>query len=341
MAANRKFSQTSPDRANELFAKLLQTSDGAVKTRERLFSELKDELQLLANLQEQYLFPVLRKHDMGDLLQDAMNDNSETSALLDELDRMPKNSGEFLKKVADLRRVFQQHIRDDKKELLPAVLEVMSEEEVEAVVEKVEDEMAANEQAKRSETEQRPGDMRPVREQIAAVQQLAENVASNVRSGMEDTQKTARSVQDAMQSSLGAMSELAHQSTDRLMQLYGFPARGGQDLAEQTSQHLRAVTQSAAVLTRGMQDISQQWLELSQNRMQQNLERMTDFTNCRSVFDILALQSALVRSNLEQMLDNSRRIAEMSCRVTDEATRTMYERGDGRSEIASYPRRAA
>src|SRR5690606_18669927 len=98
MAANRKFSQTSPDRANELFAKLLQTSDGAVKTRERLFSELKDELLLLANLQEQYLFPVLRKHDMDDLLQDAMNDNSETSALLDELDRMPKNSGEFLKK---------------------------------------------------------------------------------------------------------------------------------------------------------------------------------------------------------------------------------------------------
>ena len=33
-----------PAKANELFAKLSETSDGAVKTRERLFAELKADL---------------------------------------------------------------------------------------------------------------------------------------------------------------------------------------------------------------------------------------------------------------------------------------------------------
>lgn len=50
--------RTPPDRANDLFEKLLATSDNAIKTRERLLADLKEELGLLATLQEQHLFPV-------------------------------------------------------------------------------------------------------------------------------------------------------------------------------------------------------------------------------------------------------------------------------------------
>src|SRR6476619_7756913 len=50
-----------PAKANDLFAKLSETSDGAVKTRERLFAELKAELEFHTSLEEQHLFPVLRR----------------------------------------------------------------------------------------------------------------------------------------------------------------------------------------------------------------------------------------------------------------------------------------
>ena len=40
----RTLMQVGPTKANELFAKLAETSDGAVKTREKLFAELKGEL---------------------------------------------------------------------------------------------------------------------------------------------------------------------------------------------------------------------------------------------------------------------------------------------------------
>ena len=50
MTTNGTYSQTPLDKANELFEKLLATSDNAVKTRERLLSDLKDELELLAVL---------------------------------------------------------------------------------------------------------------------------------------------------------------------------------------------------------------------------------------------------------------------------------------------------
>ena len=38
MPISRRFSQAPPDKANELFEKLLATSDNAVKTRERLLA---------------------------------------------------------------------------------------------------------------------------------------------------------------------------------------------------------------------------------------------------------------------------------------------------------------
>jgi hypothetical protein len=42
----RTLTQTGPVKANELFARLLGTSGGAMKTREKLFAELKAELEL-------------------------------------------------------------------------------------------------------------------------------------------------------------------------------------------------------------------------------------------------------------------------------------------------------
>src|SRR5215213_9498057 len=52
MTTIRQLIQTSPAKANELFAKLAETSENAVKTRERLFADLKEELELLARLEE-------------------------------------------------------------------------------------------------------------------------------------------------------------------------------------------------------------------------------------------------------------------------------------------------
>ena len=44
---------------------------------------------------------------------------------------------------------------------------------------------------------------------------------------------------------------------------------------------------------------------------------------CRTLPEFLAVQSSLLRDNLELTLSNSRRIAELSARVTDHATRTV------------------
>jgi hypothetical protein len=318
MMTNRGFSQAPPDKANELFDKLLATSDNAVKTRERLLADLKEELELLATLQEEHLFPVLTRHGMQDLVQEATTDNQQTAALLGELERMPKNNAEFVSKVTELRRAFQQHIRDDRKELLPAVLKVLSDEEANAIAETVEDEMANIDETKRSEA-------RRSREQVEAVQRVTEDVADTLRAGVESAQTMAQAMQEAVSNSFGAFSELARRSTGQTLDQPDGTTRG---LTEEAAHNLRAVAQSSTVLTRGLQEVSREVVTRSQQRLQRNLDGWQALARCRSMTDFVEVQSSLLRDNLEQTLESSRRLAELTLQMTDEATKTVTVQAD-------------
>ena len=318
MTATRRFSQAPPDKANELFDKLLATSDNAVKTRERLLADLKQELELLATLQEEHLFPVLTRHGMQDLVQEATNDNQETAALLGELERMPKNSAEFIDKVTELKRAFQQHIRDDRKELLPAVLKVLSDEEANVIAETVEDEMANIDETKRAEA-------RRSREQGEAVQRVTEDVADTLRAGVESAQTMAQAMQEAVSNSFSVFSELARRSTGQTLDQPDGTTRG---LTEEAAHNLRAVAQSSTALARGLQEVSREVVSRSQQRLQRNLDGLQALARCRSITDLVEVQSSLLRDNLEQTLENSRRLAELTVQMTDEATKTVTVQAD-------------
>ena len=217
MTTIRQLIQTSPAKANELFAKLTETSGNAVKTREKLFADLKSELELQIKLEEQHLFPVLKKRkETKDLVSGALNDNKQTRKLLTELERTPKESEEFASKVAELRKAFQQHVRDERKELLPAVLKALDDEEAEAIVEKIEGAKRAEaEAAKRAEAEERRAAAqekqkkaetvaRQERERVETVRQATESVGNVVRVSTEAPRRVAETAREAVQSGVGA-----------------------------------------------------------------------------------------------------------------------------------------
>ena len=322
MTTIRQLIQTSPARANELFAKLVDTSENAVKTREKLFAELKDELELLASLKEQHLFPVLRKHkDLKDLVREALNDNKATRKLLTELDHTPKDGEEFATRMAELWRVFQQHVRDEKKELLPAVLKALSDEEAEAVVERIEAGKAEIEEAKRAEAEQRRAAARRERDEAERVQQAAETVVNTAWAAPKTAQQAATTAQEVVRSGVSTAAEVAQRTTVQVTEVFSAARERTQHLTERAAQNLQAVTQSSAVLARGMQEASGECLVMVQERMQKNLEGMNALVRCRTLPEFLEAQSSLIRDNLELTLTNSRRLTELSARIADTATR--------------------
>lgn len=209
-----------PAKANELFAKLSETSDGAVKTRERLFAELKADLEFHTSLEEQHLFPVLRRNpETKDLVADAIRDNKELRAKVAELDGMAKNDAIFSERLSELQKVFRQHARD-RKELLPAVQLALSEEQVQGVTDKMEAGIAGAEQAKQDEAEERRAKARQEREEaefLARQAELREQQDARVRA-------QARQIADAALKPVAAMAKAVDEAARQTNATFGAEA---------------------------------------------------------------------------------------------------------------------
>lgn len=209
----RTLMQAAPAKANELFTRLAETSDGALKTRERLFAELKSELEAHADLEEQHLFPVLRKHaETRELVAAAVKDNKELRALLVELNAQPKNEEGFLPKLSELRKAFRQHARDDAKELLPAVRKALSEEQLQDVTERMETGLIEAEQAKHEQAEEKRAIARQAREQ-------AEEQARQEEGAEQERQAIARRTREAALQTTQAVVRTAEAVTDGARQV--------------------------------------------------------------------------------------------------------------------------
>jgi len=190
----RSLMQAGPAKAVELFAKLADTPETAVKTRERLFAELKTELETHVELEQKHLFPILRKQaETKELVATAIRDNKELRTKLAELDTLPKNDAAFLAKLAELQKAFRQHARDEKRELLPAVQKALSEEQVQGLVEKMEETLAEADQARQVEAEERRAAARrerELREQAEQAEQAAHEAVKATAEAAEATLET-------------------------------------------------------------------------------------------------------------------------------------------------------
>ena len=204
----RTLMQAGPLKANELFAKLADTSDGAVKTREKLFAELKAELELHTSLEEQHLFPVLRRNaETKELVVEAIKDNKALRAELVELEALSKNDETFPERLKALQKVFRQHARDEKRELLPAVQHALSEEQMQKVTAKLEAGVAEAEMAKHEEGEARRAKVRQEREETARQAEQQEIAEQAQKAAAE--QKRVKAQQDHQQAERDAELEAA------------------------------------------------------------------------------------------------------------------------------------
>jgi len=113
--------------------------------------------------------------------------------------------------------------------------------------------------------------------------------------------------------------------TEQFTEFLGLSEKKTQELASETSKAMDAVTHCGAVLAQGAQEISREWMKLAGDRLQRNLEGLNELAQCRTVPEIISVQSRLMSANLEHMLRNSRRIAEISLQVVSEAGQATAE----------------
>ena len=149
--------------------------------------------------------------------------------------------------------------------------------------------------------------------------------------------QAAEAAQDTMRAFFRTAWQDLERARDQFARSLGFSTRDRQELERQSASTLKAVNDCSTILLRGVQEISREWITMAQQRFQKNLERAQAFSTCNTAQELFAAQAELVRANMQEMIENSRKIAETSATVADDAAQALK----GKKNTSPRLRRAA
>jgi hypothetical protein len=319
----RTLMQAGPVKANELFVRLSDTSDGAVKTREKLFAELKAELELHIGLEEQHLFPVLRRNaETKEIVTEAIKDNKALRANLAELEALPKNDDAFPERLRALQKIFRQHARDEKVQGIAqkieagvAEAELNKHEELEARREKARQDRqeAEREAARQAEVEHA---------QKAAAEQARHDEAEQKRAkAQQERELSERATRVAMtaQTNVSQIAETAVAGTERVGETI-------RDTAQIMMPDFRAVATLPSATIGAMAEIRSAWMEW----MGQTTRAGTQMSQ-KLLWQAAEQQQRLVSSAMQGWMEQNARVMRITLAMTQTTARSFVDRATTRS----------
>ena len=117
-----------------ILEKIDATTERGVKTREELFTQLKTELDIHAEIEETIFYPALEKHDeTRDITLEGIEEHRIVKELLAELDAMAKDDEVWTAKMTVLKENVEHHVEEEENEMFPKARKALTEEEIETL----------------------------------------------------------------------------------------------------------------------------------------------------------------------------------------------------------------
>ena len=316
----RQTLQAAPTRSNELIEKLKGTSNQALKTRESVFAELKAQLTLYLDQEEQHLLPLLGKHkETKSLAADAAKAGKELRARLQSLDGAAKDNDDFAAQVGELQTILQQHLRDERKTLLPAILKALDDEEAAAVAASIEAGFADAEKAKR-DAKREAAAVAEREAQLAKDAEAAERAAARARKAAEqDAREAAEKVKEAAQAPILRAVE---QTSEAASEVQGaFASYSG--TFQQAAADLRAVAASRTIAATGASQFVTAWLEWISKSTRSHAEASRRMLECRSLVQLAEVQGEILSSSTRHLIEGNAALLEITQQASKKALRTL------------------
>ena len=153
-----------------------------------------------------------------------------------------------------------------------------------------------------------------------AMSDAAERTA---RTGADAFHRNSEQVRQTFEMGSDAAARMAERAFGQFARVFGVvTGNGAQQATQQSARNVEAILHSNTVIADGVQTIAREWMTFVQNRAERNMERFEALTNCRSVQDCIAVQTDLVRDSIEDLLQTTKRVAEVSTRMVDQAAHT-------------------
>lgn len=109
--------------------RMLATGDGQPALRAQLVMKLKFALTAHAIQEENVVYPALRQSGSAEEADALNSEHAYAKTHAYELENLPKDRPEWLARVLDLRRMLEEHMRLEEKEVFPALRGLLSQEQ--------------------------------------------------------------------------------------------------------------------------------------------------------------------------------------------------------------------
>jgi hypothetical protein len=323
----RQTIQAAPGKTGELIEKLSGTSNQAVRTRENLFAQLSEELTRYVEIEEQHFLPLLRKHaGTRDLAADAVKGNKELQASLKKLSAMHKDNADFLSELDALNKSFQKYVRNERKELLPAVLKAFSDEEASALADSIEGAAADAEKAKRDEKREEAAQAKRQAEEAEQAKDAERAAARAQRAAERTAREASEKAVDTMARGAAAVQDGARQvsaSMTERTQKVASAARDAMAVYGETSQKIRddvqAIRASSSVSTGAASEIYSVWSEWFSSTARINAEAAQKLMQARSLQQVAEQQNEFATSALRNWMEGNAKVLEITHRASKQA----------------------
>jgi iron-sulfur cluster repair protein YtfE (RIC family) len=117
-----------------IFEELEPTTNRATKTREELFTQLKNELDVHTQIEEQILYPALKDaEETHDITLEAYEEHHVVKQILSELESMPVDTDEWSAKLKVLQENVEHHVEEEEGDMFKKAKDILSPEQIDAL----------------------------------------------------------------------------------------------------------------------------------------------------------------------------------------------------------------
>jgi phasin family protein len=143
------------------------------------------------------------------------------------------------------------------------------------------------------------------------------------RNGADLMQRNVETVRRAWEGAGHTASEFTTRSMQQFSRVAGLDLENGRRASEDALANIEQIVQSGTVIAGAMQNVFRECVELAQRGTQQNVETIEGLVTCRTPHEFLTAQTELVRNTMEEFIQSTRRIAEISLKMAEDVTGKM------------------
>ena len=126
------------DEVKKIMEKLDSTTERGVKTREELFTKLKNEMEVHEIIEEEIFYPALKEHPKAkEIVLEGYEEHHVVDTIMGEISAVPYDDETWGAKFSVMKENIEHHIEEEEGEMFPKAREIFSADDLEDMGERM------------------------------------------------------------------------------------------------------------------------------------------------------------------------------------------------------------